>query len=67
MSLFASAPFLGPVIGPIVGGFMGETVGWRWVEGAMAIFTGVLLVFGGLSIPETYAPVSEYSPRAISA
>jgi MFS family permease len=73
MSLFASAPFLGPVIGPVVihlsilrlfpanftqvGGFMGQTVGWRWVEGTMAIFTGVLLIFGALTIPETYAPV----------
>ncbi|RMZ81609.1 hypothetical protein DV737_g2456, partial [Chaetothyriales sp. CBS 132003] len=56
MALFTSAPFLGPVIGPIVGGFMGETVGWRWVEGAMAIFTGVLLIFGALTLPETYAP-----------
>ena len=36
---------------------MGETVGWRWVEGCMAIFTGILLIFGGLTIPETYAPV----------
>ena len=36
---------------------MGETVGWRWVEGTMAIFTGVLLIFGALTIPETYAPV----------
>jgi len=31
-----------PVIGPIVGGFAGEAIGWRWVEGIMAIFTGVL-------------------------
>jgi multidrug resistance protein len=57
MSLFAAAPFLGPVIGPIVGGFVGETVGWRWVEGVMAIFTGVLWIFGAFTIPETYAPV----------
>lgn len=57
MSLFASAPFMGPVIGPIVGGFAGETIGWRWVEGIMAIFTGVLLVIGALLIPETYTPV----------
>jgi MFS family permease len=57
MSVFAAAPFLGPVIGPIVGGFAGETVGWRWVEGIMAIFTGVLWIFGALTIPETYAPV----------
>lgn len=57
MSIFAAAPFLGPVIGPIVGGFVGETVGWRWVEGVMAIFTGVLWIFGTLTIPETYSPV----------
>ena len=57
MSIFAAAPFLGPVIGPIVGGFAGETIGWRWVEGIMAIFTGVLWIFGTLFIPETYSPV----------
>jgi multidrug resistance protein len=57
MSIFAAAPFLGPAIGPIVGGFVAETVGWRWVCGVMAIFTGVLWIFGALTIPETYAPV----------
>jgi multidrug resistance protein len=57
MSVFAAAPFLGPTIGPIVGGFVGETVGWRWVEGVMAIFTGVLWIAGALYIPETYPPV----------
>ncbi|KAL2030122.1 hypothetical protein VTO58DRAFT_109315 [Aureobasidium pullulans] len=57
MTFFASAPFLGPVIGPIVGGFAGETIGWRWVEGIMAIFTGILRIAGSLLIPETYAPV----------
>lgn len=57
MSLFASAPFMGPVLGPIVGGFLGETEGWRWVEGLMAIFTGILWIVGSLLIPETYPPV----------
>lgn len=57
MSLFAAAPFMGPVLGPIVGGFVGETVGWRWVEGVMAIFTGVLWIIGMILIPETYPPV----------
>lgn len=57
MSIFAAAPFLGPVIGPIVGGFAGETIGWRWVEGIMAIFTGSLWIFGTFFIPETYSPV----------
>lgn len=40
-----------------MGGFVGETVGWRWVEGVMAISTGILLLFGAFTIPETYAPV----------
>lgn len=57
MSVFAAAPFLGPTLGPIVGGFLGETEGWRWVEGLMAIFTGVLWIVGTLTIPETYSPV----------
>jgi multidrug resistance protein len=57
MSIFAAAPFLGPCIGPVVGGFVSESIGWRWVEGVMAIFTGVLWIFGTLVIPETYAPV----------
>lgn len=36
---------------------VGETIGWRWVEGIMAIFTGVLWIIGSLLIPETYPPV----------
>ncbi|KAL9586503.1 MAG: hypothetical protein Q9212_000863 [Teloschistes hypoglaucus] len=43
--------------GPIVGGFVGETVGWRWLAGVMAIFTGFLWILGTLTIPETYAPL----------
>lgn len=57
MSLFATAPFLGPVLGPIVGGFLGQSEGWRWVEGVAAIFTGILWILSALLIPETYAPV----------
>ncbi|OHE93784.1 major facilitator superfamily transporter [Colletotrichum orchidophilum] len=56
-AIFAAAPFLGPSIGPIVGGFLGVAEGWRWVEGLMAIFTGILLIVVGLTVPETYAPV----------
>lgn len=48
---------MGPVLGPIVGGFLGETEGWRWIEGLMAIFSGVLWILGTIFIPETYAPV----------
>lgn len=57
LSIFAAAPFLGPTLGPIIGGFLGETKGWRWVEGLMAIFTGALWIIGALTIPETYSPV----------
>lgn len=57
MCVFASAPFLGPTLGPIVGGFAGESIGWRWVEGIIAIFTGVLWIGGMIVVPETYAPV----------
>ncbi|KAM5347640.1 hypothetical protein ACJ41O_007464 [Fusarium nematophilum] len=56
-SLFAMAPFLGPTIGPIVGGFLGQSGGWRWLNGLMAIFTGCLWIAIVLVVPETYAPV----------
>ncbi|KAF4963956.1 hypothetical protein FSARC_8091 [Fusarium sarcochroum] len=55
-AFFAMAPFLGPTIGPIAGGFLGEHEGWRWVEGMMAIFTGIVWIVNSLVIPETYAP-----------
>lgn len=57
MALFAASPFLGPALGPLVGGFVGETVGWRWVEGVMAIFSGIVWIVGCLILPETYSPV----------
>lgn len=53
MSLFVVAPFIGPALGPIIGGYIGETVGWRWVEGLLAAFTGVLLLLGVIFIPGT--------------
>lgn len=57
MTVFALAPFLGPILGPIIGGFVAETVGWRWLMGLMALFTGTLLIVGAVTLPETYAPV----------
>lgn len=38
-------------------GFLGKAEGWRWIEGLMAIFTGVLWIACSLLVPETYAPV----------
>ncbi|KAJ8118609.1 hypothetical protein OPT61_g438 [Boeremia exigua] len=57
MSIFSAAPFMGPVLGPIIGGFLGMTEGWRWVNGLMAIWSGVLLVVTACIVPETYPPV----------
>ncbi|KAH7041326.1 major facilitator superfamily transporter [Microdochium trichocladiopsis] len=56
-SIFAAAPFLGPALGPIAGGFLSVDAGWRWVEGLMAAFTGVMWIIISLTVPETYAPV----------
>ena len=57
LALFSAAPFLGPVIGPLVGGFISESIGWRWVQGVMAIFIGVVWLVGWAILPETYGPV----------
>ncbi|CAH0053770.1 unnamed protein product [Clonostachys solani] len=57
MGIFAMAPFLGPAIGPIAGGFLGEKHGWRWVQGMIAIFNGVLWIVSTVVYPETYSPV----------
>lgn len=48
---------MGPSIGPIAGGFLGQAGGWRWVEGLMAAFTGLLWIICSLLVPETYAPI----------
>lgn len=56
MAFFAAAPFLGPALGPISGGFIGLTSGWRWVEGFLAIFCGILTLVLFFFAPETYAP-----------
>ncbi|KAJ5372875.1 Major facilitator superfamily domain general substrate transporter [Penicillium concentricum] len=57
ISLFAAAPFLGPTLGPVIGGFLAVAAGWRWVEGLLAAFSGVLWLCIIFLLPETYAPV----------
>lgn len=56
LSVFGSAPFLGPTLGPIIGGFVSMNVGWRWVQGVCAIFAGVVFLLLTLFMRETYAP-----------
>lgn len=57
LSLFAAAPFTGPALGPVIGGFLGMNAGWRWVEGLLAAFAGLVLILMTCLVPETYAPV----------
>ncbi|KAJ4361019.1 uncharacterized protein N0V89_001588 [Didymosphaeria variabile] len=57
MSMFSAAPFLGPLLGPMVGGFISETIGWRWVQGVMAIYIGIVWIVGSFTLSETYGPV----------
>ncbi|KAH7078176.1 major facilitator superfamily domain-containing protein [Paraphoma chrysanthemicola] len=57
MAIFATAPFLGPVLGPMMAGFVTITINWRWVQGILAIWAGIIWLTGFLWLPETYAPV----------
>ena len=45
------------VTGPVIGGFLGQAAGWRWDEGLMAAFSGVMWLCLCAFLPETYAPV----------
>lgn len=49
--------WVGPAIGPLIGGFLEMNAGWRWVEGLLAIASGLVWILSTLTIPETYAPV----------
>lgn len=40
-----------------LGGFASTVMGWRWIQGIMAIVTGVLSIIGIIGLPETYSPV----------
>ena len=44
LSIYGLTTFAGIIMGPVIGGFVGETVGWRWVEAVMAIFTGAIWI-----------------------
>ncbi|KAJ5281481.1 Major facilitator superfamily domain general substrate transporter [Penicillium angulare] len=54
---FIGAPFLGPSLGPITCDFLAVSKGWKWVQGVITIFNGVVFLVGIVCIPETYTPV----------
>lgn len=57
LAVFTSTAFLGPAVGPITGGFIAQKAGWRWIEGYLAIFSGVVTLALVLLASETCAPV----------
>lgn len=56
VTIYCSAPFLGPTLGPITGGFLAEAAGWKWVDAMTILFSGAMWIVGLLIVPETYAP-----------
>ncbi|KAI1145438.1 MFS general substrate transporter [Nemania diffusa] len=56
LAIFVGAAFLGPSLGPIASGFLVEAAGWKWNQGLMAIFTGIVFLVGSVGVPETYTP-----------
>lgn len=56
MTIYCSAPFLGPTIGPIAGNWAAQYLGWRWVDGITVILGATCWIAGMLLIPETYSP-----------
>ncbi|KAI0972061.1 polyamine transporter 1 [Xylaria arbuscula] len=56
LAIFVGAAFLGPSLGPIASGFLVEAAGWKWNQGLMAIFTGIIFLVGSVGVPETYTP-----------
>lgn len=56
MILFHSR-FAGPALGPIIGGYLGQSAGFRWVMGLLAIYACLMTLVGFLVHSETYAPL----------
>ncbi|CUM65460.1 uncharacterized protein PRCAT00003100001 [Priceomyces carsonii] len=56
MAFYSICPTLGPVLSPIISGFIVENASWHWVFWVLAIFNGVVAVFGTIFFKETYSP-----------
>ncbi|KAG9120905.1 hypothetical protein FRC07_003366, partial [Ceratobasidium sp. 392] len=58
LGLFTLGPMIGPCIGPVVGGLLSGSLGWRSMFWFLAIATGLVLVFMGLTFPETLRAIT---------
>ncbi|CAG8926228.1 unnamed protein product [Penicillium salamii] len=54
---YVGAPLFGPSLGPVACDFLAVYKGWRWVQGLITIFNGVVFLMGTVCIPETFSPV----------
>ncbi|CAE6487842.1 unnamed protein product [Rhizoctonia solani] len=63
MGLFSLGPMIGPCIGPIIGGLLSGGLGWRSMFWFQAIATGLMLVFMGLTFPETLRAIVDDGSR----
>ncbi|ORZ21205.1 major facilitator superfamily transporter [Absidia repens] len=53
MGWYGLGSMLGPILGPVLGGTISSTLGWRWIFGILAIFSGCLLLLLFFCLPET--------------
>ncbi|KAI8331016.1 major facilitator superfamily domain-containing protein [Chlamydoabsidia padenii] len=53
MGVYGLGSMLGPILGPVLGGTISSTLGWRWIFGVLAIFSGCLFILLFFCLPET--------------
>ena len=56
MSIYSLGPTMGPSISSLIAGFIVSNVSWRWCFWVLVIFNGVIGIYGGVCLEETYAP-----------
>ncbi|KAG8679155.1 hypothetical protein FRC08_017178, partial [Ceratobasidium sp. 394] len=58
LGLFTLGPMVGPCVGPVIGGLLSGNLGWRSMFWFLAIATGLMLAFMGLTFPETLRAIT---------
>ncbi|KAG8739283.1 hypothetical protein FRC10_005811 [Ceratobasidium sp. 414] len=58
LGLFTLGLMVGPCVGPVIGGLLSGNLGWRSMFWFLAIATGLMLVFMGLTFPETLRAIT---------
>ncbi|KAG8724246.1 hypothetical protein FRC12_015323 [Ceratobasidium sp. 428] len=58
LGLYTLGSMIGPCVGPMIGGLLSGSLGWRSIFWFLAIATGLMLVFMGLTFPETLRAIT---------